>query len=79
MCTFQAQTSLEQSKDLVEVAAALVRLYDRWELLGVDDDVETANLCLLVALMETRSLSLYYVPSGTPTSPSKLRVPVSIP
>ena len=46
MRPFQTETSLEKSKDLVEVATTLVSLNDCRQFLGMDHDVETANLCL---------------------------------
>ena len=44
--TLQAQTSLKERQDLIEVTLALIDLHDGRQFLGVDDDVETANLRL---------------------------------
>ena len=46
MSTLQAQTSLKERQDLIEVTLALIGLHDGGQFLGVDDNVETANLRL---------------------------------
>lgn len=46
MSTLQAQTSLKERQDLIEVTLAFISLHDGGKLLSVDDDVETANLSL---------------------------------
>lgn len=46
VCSFQTQTSLKESKNLIEVATALVSLYDGRELLSMYDDIETTDLRL---------------------------------
>ena len=54
VCTFQTQARLQKSKDFIEVSTAFVGLYDSGKLLGVDDDIETTNLCL------ERTVNIFY-------------------
>lgn len=59
MCSFQAQTSLEERQDFVEVSLALICLDNGREFFCVDDDVETTNLREAeLALLQTSCMNL---------------------
>ena len=55
----ETETSLKQADDLVEVPSPLVHLDERAELLGMHDNVETANLRQAeLALLDTCGVNL---------------------
>lgn len=63
MRALQHQPSLQQRHDLLKVSLVLVQLEKRLELLGMDDQVETAHLGELEVLpVEARCIDLLPYP-----------------
>jgi len=65
MSTLQAQASLKQADNLLEVASALVKLDQSRKFFGVDNDVQTANLRKAeLSLLDASSMNLLPHPTN---------------